>query len=720
MDPVSRRFVWKHIDSIKESRVVLLTTHAMEEADLLADEVAILRKGELAAFGSPLSLKSDHGSALQFSLLVDKVTVVDAHSRILEFFKDSSDWVHVDAGEAGNIAVNIDKICSGAESGGVPVEILSDFVAWLESDKSPVKEYGFSNSSLEEVFMKVTGEGKDVSTSEGSNKAKQGCCSCCCCFGSANPNREDSGTEDDSGGEMEPHRRLGAEELAAFQPDLNVLSQTTALFFQFLTRAWTGRGSIVGYLFHGMFLATTILIGVSLANAWNPVNLFAVPTATVSVLLVTVIAPVYADRADGMFYLMRSQGLLESSYLLSSVIYSFAVALVYNFLVMASMYATPFFRSPEICGSDDDDGYSYCYGRFGDPPLYSWYDVTMIAWDDVHNGNAVELSAVRSPSGFGMVFGVAIVSALTIPGAALATSYLPGYRLPMVFVALATITFSTLPIIQTTVPQSEEQFVTCSNTTNPDNICDSFFGLSNADQNFLNCVGLNVNDVSSRSFCIKPSAGLLPQFGIFQALSMAYMSDIRFMSDPPEYIEEKLIPRILALGGTCKGDTCQFPFAIKLYALNLVFMLIGSMMLLIIGVLMSAVVGFPSGFILEIREAAIAAIGHLRHPSTGRPRQSHLNAAKSSTAKELEEVGQERRLVHEMMHPFTSGAASQGELSLNHAAIPRHHVPPVVMHSLRKVYPGLGGRPPKTALNSLDLHVPRGQVLGFLGKNGAG
>ena len=55
MDPVSRRFVWKHIDSIKESRVVLLTTHAMEEADLLADEVAILRKGELAAFGSPLS-----------------------------------------------------------------------------------------------------------------------------------------------------------------------------------------------------------------------------------------------------------------------------------------------------------------------------------------------------------------------------------------------------------------------------------------------------------------------------------------------------------------------------------------------------------------------------------------------------------------------------------------------------------------------------------------
>ena len=31
MDPVSRRFVWRHIDEIKDGRVILLTTHAMEE-----------------------------------------------------------------------------------------------------------------------------------------------------------------------------------------------------------------------------------------------------------------------------------------------------------------------------------------------------------------------------------------------------------------------------------------------------------------------------------------------------------------------------------------------------------------------------------------------------------------------------------------------------------------------------------------------------------------
>ena len=42
------------------------------------------------------------------------------------------------------------------------------------------------------------------------------------------------------------------------------------------------------------------------------------------------------------------------------------------------------------------------------------------------------------------------------------------------------------------------------------------------------------------------------------------------------------------------------------------------------------------------------------------------------------------------------------------------------MHKLRKVFPPLGGAPEKVALASLDLHVPRGEVLGLLGKNGAG
>lgn len=41
MDPVSRQQVWKVISEAKKGRVVILTTHSMEEADVLSDRIAI-------------------------------------------------------------------------------------------------------------------------------------------------------------------------------------------------------------------------------------------------------------------------------------------------------------------------------------------------------------------------------------------------------------------------------------------------------------------------------------------------------------------------------------------------------------------------------------------------------------------------------------------------------------------------------------------------------
>jgi ABC-type multidrug transport system ATPase subunit len=150
MDPLSRRFVWKHIDEIKQNRVVLLTTHAMEEADLLADTVAIMRRGELAALGTPLELKAAHGSELQFSILVPKEDTMTAAVFIRSHFEAVSKWITIIANETGNINVTILKIAKRVGGDGVGFDALSQFVAWLNDPKSNVLEYGFSNCSLEE------------------------------------------------------------------------------------------------------------------------------------------------------------------------------------------------------------------------------------------------------------------------------------------------------------------------------------------------------------------------------------------------------------------------------------------------------------------------------------------------------------------------------------------------------------------------------------------
>lgn len=46
LDPVSRRRVWDAINVMKRERVVVLTTHNMEEADFLADTIMIMHHGQ--------------------------------------------------------------------------------------------------------------------------------------------------------------------------------------------------------------------------------------------------------------------------------------------------------------------------------------------------------------------------------------------------------------------------------------------------------------------------------------------------------------------------------------------------------------------------------------------------------------------------------------------------------------------------------------------------
>ena len=62
MDPKARHDSWTLLQKVKnERRTVLLTTHYMEEADLLGDRIAILVKGRLRCMGSPLHLKTSYG-----------------------------------------------------------------------------------------------------------------------------------------------------------------------------------------------------------------------------------------------------------------------------------------------------------------------------------------------------------------------------------------------------------------------------------------------------------------------------------------------------------------------------------------------------------------------------------------------------------------------------------------------------------------------------------
>lgn len=51
MDPYSMRSTWQLIKKIKKGRIILLTTHSMDEADVLGDRIAIMANGSLRCCG---------------------------------------------------------------------------------------------------------------------------------------------------------------------------------------------------------------------------------------------------------------------------------------------------------------------------------------------------------------------------------------------------------------------------------------------------------------------------------------------------------------------------------------------------------------------------------------------------------------------------------------------------------------------------------------------
>ncbi|PLB35764.1 putative ABC transporter [Aspergillus candidus] len=133
LDPISRRKIWDILLAERGSRTILLTTHFLDEADLLADHIAILSKGVLKADGSSVELKHRLGSGYRIHVL----HVPGAPS--LQF-KDVPHEVHFDE--------TLYTVQSSAEA--------ASFVSTLE--QNGVTDYRISGPTIEDVFLKVAEE----------------------------------------------------------------------------------------------------------------------------------------------------------------------------------------------------------------------------------------------------------------------------------------------------------------------------------------------------------------------------------------------------------------------------------------------------------------------------------------------------------------------------------------------------------------------------------
>jgi ABC-2 type transport system ATP-binding protein len=141
MDPQARRLTWRLIAGLKErGTTVVLTTHFMEEAERLADRVAIINRGRLVALGRHEELASaSAGGEIRFTATPGLDTGALA------------------ARLGARAACEIDDGRYLVEAGATPA-LVAALTAFLAERNALLTELSVARPSLEELYLRLTGD----------------------------------------------------------------------------------------------------------------------------------------------------------------------------------------------------------------------------------------------------------------------------------------------------------------------------------------------------------------------------------------------------------------------------------------------------------------------------------------------------------------------------------------------------------------------------------
>ena len=145
MDPCSRRSTWDVLEKKRAGRVTILTTHFMDEADLLGDRIAIMSEGQLKCVGSSMFLKQRFGAGYVLTSVLDQTS---SNDKVLESIKKYVPDALVSSHVGTEFSV---QLPFGASSK------FPSLLRHLDSQKNTLglKEYGISVTTMEQVFLKV-------------------------------------------------------------------------------------------------------------------------------------------------------------------------------------------------------------------------------------------------------------------------------------------------------------------------------------------------------------------------------------------------------------------------------------------------------------------------------------------------------------------------------------------------------------------------------------
>ena len=153
LDPAIKRSIWSIVESMREERCILLTTHSMDEAEALCDRIGIMAKGSLLCVGTQPHLRSRYGDTFELSFTTTKTSVENEQEPLLSlqsFLEDNfSDVTQISSYGCSHVFT--------IARDGIDLTKLFDVVIKGQS-KGLYKEWGVGQSSLDEIFIAITAE----------------------------------------------------------------------------------------------------------------------------------------------------------------------------------------------------------------------------------------------------------------------------------------------------------------------------------------------------------------------------------------------------------------------------------------------------------------------------------------------------------------------------------------------------------------------------------
>ena len=141
LDPQARRHVWEIVEHIKaRGRTLILTTHYMDEAQVLCDEIAIMDRGRIIEYGNPDALLKAHCSAVTLTIPADGV------SHLPDSF--------LDKGRGENAMWQVFQRSQGYE---VQTNHVNACLQALLENGVDLSRVTVRSSNLEDLFLRLTG-----------------------------------------------------------------------------------------------------------------------------------------------------------------------------------------------------------------------------------------------------------------------------------------------------------------------------------------------------------------------------------------------------------------------------------------------------------------------------------------------------------------------------------------------------------------------------------